>query len=328
MDPCLSPGSSVQIRYSNASGETSERRIDIKDVWNRGSVTYVRAYCHRRGEDRTFRADRMTVIGDGVGAPQPLIPSSAKTIPPRIAIPSPRSPDPPPRGRAGILILAVFFSLIATAVVRDTDLRKVFVHVDTTVVEPTPTQAKTVSHTNAVERPPTREEIFIRQTGITDNRVLSAYRAADLNFDEQISWDEVERFQNTVYERFRYINNDTALRPDVFFASGGGDCEDYSLFTCGMFEYWGIECWVGHFVETANPRGANGHAVVLVAVNSVPSGFSSIRTADTVDIPVRARGRVVVPIDYTEVGGFTDATPRRWTLLAIYDPVQIYGAVM
>jgi hypothetical protein len=54
------PGSTYSIRYIAASGENTTRLIDLLEVRARGSTLYLRAFCHLRNEERTFRADRVT----------------------------------------------------------------------------------------------------------------------------------------------------------------------------------------------------------------------------------------------------------------------------
>ena len=399
MNPKLLPGDSVTIEYCNASGESSTRLIDVRDVWSRGGASYVRAWCHLRDEERTFRCDRMTVLDRtttgatrGISRTAPPVgtvrPPAPPSLPRQRPLPkdqelrafvdrslatrasaasgSPRHHDrTSSRGGLGLFATAVLFSAIVTGIICDPDTFRIFASDETAWVtpepmpqpapptpepapapdptpapqpapapapppapKPEPQPAKLVHHEVPEKRTPTREETFIEHTGIDDIRILAIYRAADADYNERISWNEVQAFQTAVYQQFEYINNDTALPPDHFLAAGGGDCEDFSLFTCGMLEYWGMECWVGHLAPAANPRGDHGHAVVLVPVDSVPRGFRSVVIADTVDMPERARNRVMVPIDYEIVGGFTEATPRRWVLLRLYEPVKIYGLVM
>lgn len=59
----LRPGTTARILYVNGYGETSERTIDvIRRSTARNGYTYVRAYCHLRGEERTFRGDRVLAV--------------------------------------------------------------------------------------------------------------------------------------------------------------------------------------------------------------------------------------------------------------------------
>lgn len=52
----------VEIDYTNARGIKSHRVIEPKNVMHGkdNKRIYVRAYCHKRNEDRTFRISRMT----------------------------------------------------------------------------------------------------------------------------------------------------------------------------------------------------------------------------------------------------------------------------
>lgn len=50
----------VRIAYRNRTGGDTERTIDPYGVINLGQRWYVAGYCHLRGEDRTFRIDRIT----------------------------------------------------------------------------------------------------------------------------------------------------------------------------------------------------------------------------------------------------------------------------
>jgi len=52
--------SSVKIEYTDASDDYSERLIDPLEYFQgRNGCTYIRAYCHLREEERTFRLDRV-----------------------------------------------------------------------------------------------------------------------------------------------------------------------------------------------------------------------------------------------------------------------------
>ncbi|MFW6214255.1 MAG: WYL domain-containing protein, partial [Spirochaetota bacterium] len=61
----LTTGSVVRILYVNGSGQTSERSISVKGRFtSREGVTYLRAFCHLRQEERVFRTDRVLGILD------------------------------------------------------------------------------------------------------------------------------------------------------------------------------------------------------------------------------------------------------------------------
>lgn len=60
LSEALTNGLSLEIRYVSVGLEASVRRIDpIAVVPNRDSL-YLRAYCHLRQDERTFRLDRIT----------------------------------------------------------------------------------------------------------------------------------------------------------------------------------------------------------------------------------------------------------------------------
>ncbi|MBI3796752.1 MAG: WYL domain-containing protein [Deltaproteobacteria bacterium] len=53
-------GLSLEIRYLASNLETSTRRIDPIDISVGRRLVYIRAYCHLRQDERTFRLDRIT----------------------------------------------------------------------------------------------------------------------------------------------------------------------------------------------------------------------------------------------------------------------------
>lgn len=57
-------GEHLIIRYVNAKGEESQRRIALHCVYERSGTDYVRAYCYERLAARTFRKDRILEIID------------------------------------------------------------------------------------------------------------------------------------------------------------------------------------------------------------------------------------------------------------------------
>ena len=112
---------------------------------------------------------------------------------------------------------------------------------------------------------------FTADTGLSDEALLAAYEKADRNEDDYLSWSEIRRFQRDVYRDYAYVVNHTALDPVQFFARRGGDCEDFSLYTCGLLRYWNIDCWVGIFGRRGGDRYAISHAVMFMAVDDVPA---------------------------------------------------------
>jgi hypothetical protein len=169
---------------------------------------------------------------------------------------------------------------------------------------------------------------FADQTGITDPILNYIYRLADLNGDNRLSWNELQTFQNWVYQNFRYQANTTALAPDDFGVAGGGDCEDFSLYTCGLLSFWGYESYVGVFAPQANPNSFSNHAVALLVVDKPAQFQSPIKLTADHRFPATAHAKTVIPIDYQVLDGFTNATPNPWVLIAVYEPHKIYGATM
>jgi len=59
----LEAGATAEIGYMNAQGTVTTRRIDIlRDYQGRNGERYLRAYCHLRCEERTFRVDRVVAV--------------------------------------------------------------------------------------------------------------------------------------------------------------------------------------------------------------------------------------------------------------------------
>ncbi len=52
-------GKEVTIEYINGEGAVSERRILPRNLYTRFDKTYLVAWCYLRGEERTFRVDRV-----------------------------------------------------------------------------------------------------------------------------------------------------------------------------------------------------------------------------------------------------------------------------
>jgi predicted DNA-binding transcriptional regulator YafY len=59
----IAPGETARILYVNAGGESSERTVSVRSRYtSRAGIAYLRAYCHLRGEERTFRSDRILAV--------------------------------------------------------------------------------------------------------------------------------------------------------------------------------------------------------------------------------------------------------------------------
>ncbi|MFW5827259.1 MAG: hypothetical protein ACOCU4_04160 [Alkalispirochaeta sp.] len=202
-------------------------------------------------------------------------------------------------------------------------------------VEPEPAAAERAPERTPERVAPTpdpeitaRQERFVRHTQIRDPILFRVYEAADTNGTGRLEMFEIQRFQTWVYSGFRYEHNAVALAPDEFGAAGGGDCEDFALYTCGLLKYWGEQCWVGSFEGVSSSGRVEAHAVALLRVDRVPPGMHGFLVEPGEGVPKAAAGTVVIPIDYDRVGGYTNATPSPARLRGIYEPVAIYGSWM
>lgn len=166
-----------------------------------------------------------------------------------------------------------------------------------------------------------REARLFRSAGVTNELVISRFERADVDRDGELSWKELRRFQAEVYRSFRYESNATALRPEEFFVAGGGDCEDFAIFSAAMLAYWGWEAYVASL--STNPNDA--HAVVFVRVKRVPSWASFYEVSAGPEDPRFAASGIFVPVDYDVVGGLSDAVTPGSTVTDIVVPTEWYG---
>ncbi|WP_455382466.1 transglutaminase-like domain-containing protein [Salinispira pacifica] len=167
--------------------------------------------------------------------------------------------------------------------------------------------------------------LFEKRTGIHDPRIEAIFASADTDGNGHLSWAEIVDFQRAIYRVFKYKANATALRPDEFLDHRGGDCEDWALFTAGLLHYWGWNASIATFVP---PDGSSGHAVAFVRVDQPIPGIGSY----TVSPAAAARSKVLpgtyIPIDYSDVGGFTTALEPGSRLTHLYNPESLYDRVM
>ncbi len=62
LETALSEGRRLWLRYRSQQGQVSERWVEPLDVTDDGLALYLAAYCLERGEQRTFRLDRILAM--------------------------------------------------------------------------------------------------------------------------------------------------------------------------------------------------------------------------------------------------------------------------
>lgn len=77
----LRAGRPVAVRYVSAGGVEADRVLEPREVFAVGERTYVRAFCRLRGEERTFRLDRVRALGPLSGPGVPALSSRAPAAP-------------------------------------------------------------------------------------------------------------------------------------------------------------------------------------------------------------------------------------------------------
>jgi predicted transglutaminase-like cysteine proteinase len=177
-----------------------------------------------------------------------------------------------------------------------------------------------IRHQGSEERG-VREARLAQLTGVTDELVISRFDRADTDRNGKLSWGELRRFQAEVYRDFRYENNARALRPREFFVAGGGDCEDFAIFSAAMLTYWGWEAYVASL--STNPNDA--HAVVFVRVDQPPSWASYYEVTAGPEDPRFETSGIFVPVDYDIVGGLSNAVTPGSKVTDIVVPREWYG---
>lgn len=169
---------------------------------------------------------------------------------------------------------------------------------------------------------------FRAATGLANSALEARYLAADLNGSGKLAFEELQVFQEKTYREFRYEANEPALRPDQFLAAGGGDCEDFALYTAGLLRFWGWEPYLG--VLASSRSASTGHAVCLSYEEvSFPGSYTwfKIESWTAEDGKPLKPGRYV-PIDYDHVGGLSNAVSPGWKLQEIYVPESAWGRKM
>jgi hypothetical protein len=359
----LQPDSLVEIDYCNESGSVSHRRIRIiSSNHARNGNTYLRAWCFLRGEERTFRADRILEWREitspsqrpiVVPAKEPQIfaarvaPAGSAQSSTAPAAAASSTPYPWPqvqvirrtasKSRASSGIGSAVAAGIAIAFIRfvigggaaQAPRAQAFViskSVTQVVATASPARVTPAKDPVKVDAAVIRAMNFRDATGIHSAPLERLYASADANRNGLLSWAELAAFQRNIRARYRYLSNNTVLKPDEFLAQGGGDCDDWAELTCGLLRYWCWDPYVGCF---ESPAGDEGHAICLIRVSRVEPGFASfaIPEGSTLNNDGVAAGSYV-PVDYDVVGGITNAMGRNWKLDALFVPERIYGSAM
>ena len=165
---------------------------------------------------------------------------------------------------------------------------------------------------------------FVNYTGIKDTRLIAKYFSADTDGNGKLSYAELEQFAKTMRNYVSYKNNETALRPDIFLAQGGGDCEDFALYIAGLLRFWGWQPYIACF----NPPRGNGHAVCFSYEGT--GGFPKHYTYYTLEGKTSWDGTALpngkyIPIDFDHVGSLSNAVGEGWELGEIFIPEKIWG---
>ncbi|NLJ46492.1 MAG: WYL domain-containing protein [Treponema sp.] len=410
------PGAAYRIQYVSESGRRSVRTIEVREIRRRNGVLYLRAWCRLRGEERTFRSDRV-LSAEALAVPAPGFASAAawsecsrwmETNPlpeyaywsPRPAGPAaagPRTPAPavlasipraapettvsidgspphdPARPEPGdaarslgtvfrVILALAFFGAMASNLMSKQGSPAPFAYPGkapaAVVPAPKPSPPRPAVEeavvagrllrtvrSGALERyevpslglvtfnkleaiAAIRVPNFRAATGLADRALEARYLAADLNRSGRLAFEELQAFQEKTWREFRYEPNEPALRPDQFLAAGGGDCEDFALYTAGLLRFWGWEPYLG--ILAPSRHGSTGHAVCLsYEEGSFPGSYTwfQVEAWTTPDGVTLKPGRYV-PIDYDHVGGLSNAVSPGWKLQEIYVPESAWGQRM
>jgi len=62
LSEAINSGRRLFIRYMDKKGEVSERWISPLEVMGLSDYIYLRAFCHTRNAERTFRLDRIIEV--------------------------------------------------------------------------------------------------------------------------------------------------------------------------------------------------------------------------------------------------------------------------
>ena len=359
--PPLIHGARLKIVYRSGRGKITGRSIRIISVsGGAGGPIYIRAFCELKREERTFRADRIIVwsIPEDTQKETDDPPYDAERVesPPGPGPPSEGIRQAAHRRKkkkrkwpavlaAGLIVWGmVRFHDELPGPFREKDqVSGGTVRITSTDGEADPEEAAgslpekqpaVPAETGGAagggpgtelyeERLAERARLFIETAGIGSPELLMIYAAADTDRDEGLSWGELEEFQELAAGTFTYAANSRALRPDEFLAAGGGDCEDFALFTAGLVRFWGGLPYIG--VIRGGDRTA-GHAVCLVYSREEPVyHFYWTNDGSAVYPGLDLPAGYFVPVDYEFVGGLSNAAAKGWSLAEIMIPEEIYG---
>ena len=369
------PGSRYLISYANESLETSVRTIDVIRTSRSGDgLLYIRAFCHLRGMERTFRDDRI-IHAERV---QSVCSASGQSA--RYYSAVPHSPVTADRGSPGMKAVAdsgsspfrwaiciVVLLLLSVASLANLQGSRPSYSSTTTSTLNSSAPVKPVPRPSPPPKPALEETtiagytlrtvrggglerfevpelglvtmskleavaairlpVFVEEMGFFNADLVGRYLDADLNGSGRLAFEELKVFQEKTCREFRYESNELALRPDEFLAAGGGDCEDFALYTAGLLRFWGWEPYLG---SLAASRGSIGHAVCLsYEEGAIPKDFEYFElSAWTTEDSSALRAGTYVPIDYDHVGSLSDAVGAGWKLRSVYIPEKAWGLSM
>ena len=177
----------------------------------------------------------------------------------------------------------------------------------------------------SLDRLSDRVRVYLAKTPWATNELVQLFTSADLDGSGVLTWKGVEVFQDRLYRGFRYFTSRTALRPDQFLASGGGDCKAFSLVSSEFFRFWGWEAW-----EAAFFNSTSGHAVCFVRANQdTPASYLRFQFRGKMTVEGdRITDGDYVPVDYDHVGSFSSATQAGMKMTELFTPSRVYGEAM
>ena len=349
----IASGEPVVFRYRGRYDDgPRERKVRFTYTYERYGHAYAVGHCFTRGELRTFRLDRFTGVVQQAGAP--ALPATAD------AGFSPTGKDSFKPGMYLLLALASITVAVTAALAGSMPLavgwrynskqggRVVgdslcYSYAGSAGTEPTGEEEPQWLTGHGEGVPGDGEEgagsageqaedgRSTPDHGPADLRTeteggtpADLYDRTDLDGDGALCWMEIRAFQNRVVYTFEYQENRTALSPEEFVRNGGGDCEDFALFTAGLLARWGYTAYLGLI-----HRAGRYHAVALVWLESLPPGHRGlyVHRAET------AAGRVLEDgyltcIDFTRVGELPRMGLFTAELVGLAEPEWCHGRPM